>query len=1039
MKRIIIVFCLFLSLGIQAQTKLNSHWENPDTNQINRLPMRSAYFPYENLEKAKAGKMNNSERFISLDGDWKFKWVEKYKDRPVDFFRTDFDDSKWVNFKVPADWALNGYGVPIYVNQPYEFAMNNPNPPGIPGDINHTGSYRCTFTVPESWTGQQVYLHLDGIKSAGYVWINGKFAGYTEDSKLEAEFDVTAFVKPGVNQIALQIIRWSDGSYLECQDFQRLAGIERDLYIYCRPKVHLYDLYVKTPLDDHYLNGMFSMQAEVFNYTGANKEKTTVVAQIEELNGTQIYCDTLQARELKMAFGKCIVQFKGIIAHPKQWSAEIPNLYRLNVILKDEKGNVLEAISRKIGFRSVEMKDRQVLVNGKPVYFKGVNVHEHDPSTGHVISEELMLKDIHLLKQANFNAVRTSHYPHCQRWYELCDEYGIYLVDEANIESHGMYYDLGHSLGNNPAWEKAHLERISRMVIRDKNNPSVIFWSLGNEAGNGWNFMQGYNWVRGYEPSRPIQYERAIQDWNTDLYVPQYPDPSSLVRYSKSNPDRPMIMTEYAHIMGNAMGNFKEYWDAIESHPYLQGGFIWEWVDQAIYFEKDGKKVFGYSGDWGKPLNDDHNFCVKGVVMADRTPEPYYYDIKKVQQFIKTKLIDVKKGEIEVTNSWFFRDLSNFSMNWEVIEDGKIIAKGKVDDVNCSPRTSKVIDLPIPATLATDKEVFLNVSYITRADEPGIPKDYVQATEQMKLNDHNYITAASKPEGVVKYSEKDNILTVKGSGFAVTFDNKKGELTSYVVNGKTVFNQGPKPDFWRPLNDNDYGAGYNQSLKIWRDPGFALTKFNVTNDNGKTVKVEIIKSLLKGDGWYKQSFTIDGEGKMLVSNEMKAGTSKQPNMLKFGNHLLLPIDFVTMQWYGRGPLESYLDKKEGNPVGIYSNAIKNLYNPYVRPQESGNHTDVRWARLMRKDGSGVMISSNETVLNVNALPYSPSQLYAGDVREATQTHSELLVFDKNIHLDVDLIQAGVGGIDSWGAQPLLQYRLPYKDYSYTYWVIPFRK
>ena len=1039
MKKILTFLFLLLSLSIQAQTSLNSQWENPDTNQINRLPMRSAYFPYETLELAKEGKMGNSVRFISLDGDWKFKWVEKYKDRPQDFFRTDFDDSKWVNFKVPADWALNGYGVPIYVNQPYEFAMKDPTPPGIPGEINHTGSYRRTFTVPESWNGQQIYLHLDGIKSAGYVWVNGKFAGYTEDSKLEAEFDVTAFVKPGVNQIAIQIIRWSDGSYLECQDFQRLAGIERDLYIYSRPKVHLYDLYVKTPLDDNYKNGLFTMQAEVFSYSGDNKEKTSVIAQITDLNGVQVYCDTLYARELKMAYGKSIVQFKGIISNVKQWSAEIPNLYRLNVILKDEKGVVLEAISRKIGFRSVELKDRQVLINGKPVYFKGVNVHEHDPSTGHVISEETMLKDIHLLKQANFNAVRNSHYPHCQRWYELCDEYGIYMVDEANIESHGMYYDLGHSLGNNPKWEKAHLERISRMVIRDKNNPSVIFWSLGNEAGNGWNFMQGYNWVRGYDPSRPIQYERAIQDWNTDIYVPQYPGPESLIEYSKSNPDRPMIMSEYAHIMGNALGNFQEYWDAIENHPYLQGGFIWEWVDQAIYFEKDGKKVFGYSGDWGKPLNNDHNFCIKGVVMADRKPNPYYYDIKKVQQFIKTKLIDAKKGEVEVNNSWFFRDLSNFTMNWELLEDGKIVSNGKVNDLNIGPRTSSILTLPIPAKLSEDKEMLLNVTYSTKADEPGIPKDYILASEQLKLNDYHYTTPTEKSVGKLKYTENDNTLNIKGSGFTVAFDKKKGVLASYVYNGKTVFSQGPLPNFWRPLVDNDYGAGYNQKLKIWRDPGFTVTGFNVTGLDKGALKIVVEKSMLKGDAKYIQTFIIDGAGKMLVSNEMKAGETAQPILFKFGNHMTLPLDFVTMQWYGRGPGESYLDRKEGNPVGIYNNAIRNLYHPYVRPQESGNHTDVRWARLLRKDGSGVLIGANETVLNVNALPYSPSQLDAGDVREAVQTHSELLEFDKHVHLDVDLIQAGVGGIDSWGAQPLTQYRLPFKDYKYSYWVIPFKK
>ncbi|MDP4290046.1 MAG: glycoside hydrolase family 2 TIM barrel-domain containing protein, partial [Bacteroidota bacterium] len=578
-----------------------------------------------------------------------------------------------------------------------------------------------------------------------------------------------------------------------------------------------------------------------------------------------------------------------------------------------------------------------------------------------------------------------------------------------------------------------------RMVIRDKNSPSVIFWSLGNEAGNGWNFMQGYNWVRGYDPSRPIQYERAVMDWNTDIYVPQYPSPEYLESYSKSNPDRPMIMSEYAHIMGNALGNFKEYWDEIENHPYLQGGFIWEWVDQAIYFQKDGKKVFGYSGDWGTPLNNDHNFCVKGVVMADRKPNPYYYDAKKVQQFIKTKDIDARKGVVEVFNSWFFRDLSNFTMNWEVTENGKTIAKGKVDDLKIGPRSAERITLPIPANLANDKEMMLNVYYTVKADEPGIPKGYVLATEQIRLNDYQYTIPAAKGGDGLKLSENADVINVKGSGVAASFNKKEGTLASYSYNGKTIFTEGPKPDFWRPLVDNDYGAGYNKKLKIWRDPGFTVTGCTASRTGDESVKVVIEKSMLNGEAKYVQTYVIEGNGKMLVSNEMKAGATPQPVMLKFGNHMRLPVDFVTMEWYGRGPGESYNDRKEGNPVGIYSDAIRNLYHPYVRPQESGNHTDVRWAKLMRKDGSGVMIGANETLLNVNALPYSPSQLDAGDVREAVQTHSELLKFDSNIHLDVDLLQAGVGGIDSWGSPALTKYRVPYASYKYSYWVIPFRK
>jgi beta-galactosidase len=1039
MKRILIGFLLLFSWGLKAQTEPIRDWENPNVNQINRLPMRSAYFPYESEALANKEKMENSARFVSLNGDWKFKWVEKYKDRPVNFYDIDFDDSKWVNFKVPADWALHGYGVPIYVNQPYEFSMHNPTPPTIPGDINHTGSYRRTFIVPETWNGQRIYLHLDGIKSAGYVWINGKLVGYTEDSKLAAEFDVTSFVKTGVNQIAIQIIRWSDGSYLECQDFQRLAGIERDLYVYSRPKVHLNDLNIKTPLDNSYTNGLFTMQAEVFNYTGDNKGKTRVVARIADLNGIQIYCDTLQANELAMAFGKSIVQFKGVIPNVKAWSAEQPNLYRLTVILLDANKQVLEVVSRKIGFRTAEIKDRQMLINGKPVYFKGANTHEHDPANGHVISEELMIKDMELLKRANFNAVRNSHYPHCERWYELCDEYGIYVVDEANIESHGMYYNLDHTLGNNPLWEKAHLERISRMVIRDKNFPCVVFWSLGNEAGNGWNFMQGYNWIRGYDSSRPIQYERAGDEWNTDLIVPQYPDPEWMVQYSKSNPDRPLIMSEYAHIMGNSLGNFQDYWDVIESHPFLQGGFIWEWVDQAIYFEKNGKKVFGYSGDWDKPLNNDHNFCVKGVVMADRKTTPMYEEARKVQQFIKTKNVDVKNGVIEVFNSYFFRDLSNYYLTWDVTENGVVVANGKIDDLVIGPRSAKQYTLSLPSQLSTDKELMLNIRYHTKNDELGIPKETIMAYDQFLLNDFKYSTNIEPSKGGLNYTENDNAINVQGSGVDLKFDKKTGEISSYAFAGKSILMHGAQPDFWRPLVDNDYGAGYNHRNKIWRDPGLKVTATNISKLGNGNIAVFFEKSMLNSDATYKQKFIIDRSGKILVSNEMKAGKTKQPVLLKFGNHLLLPTDFKTMEWYGRGPGESYLDRKSANVVGIYKKTITDLYHPYVRPQESGNRTDIRWAKLLRKDGSGIMIGANETVLSVNALPYSPSQLDAGNVREAVQTHSELLEPDKYIHLDVDLIQAGVGGIDSWGTPALPQYQLPYKDYSYSYWIIPIKK
>lgn len=1048
---IILLTVLLFSLKIKAQ-QLPTELQTPEVVSVNRMPMRASAYAYESLDLASKRNKEKSEYFLSLNGTWKFNWVQDPRKRPMDFYKPDFDDNNWDNFKVPANWEVNGYGLPIYVNQPYEFAGrrntgNRMNPPfDIPEDNNPVGSYRKKINIPESWGNRQVFISLGAVKSAFYIWVNGKKVGYSEDSKLAAEFDITKYVKAGVNTIALQVYRWSDGSYLECQDMWRISGIERDVYLYSTPKLDVRDFKATGTLDNTYTNGLLNVDLTVENYridqrTNHSKPDSFYVAlNLVDAKGNNVWKD---ATGLQKVLGnyKANLSFKTQISNVKTWSAEIPYLYTLYVTLKDKNDKVIEVIPQRIGFRSVEIKGSDLLVNGKRVFLKGVNRHEHNATQGHTLTHEDMRKDMEMMKKLNVNAVRHSHYPPDPYWMELCDEYGLYVIDEANIESHGRYYSLETTFGNDKQWRIPHLERITRMYERDKNHTAVITWSLGNEAGNGVNFYEAYEWLKQRD-FRPVQYERAENDFNTDMIVPQYPDPNWLVRYSKGKSERPLIMSEYAHIMGNSLGNFKEYWDAIENNPKLQGGFIWEWIDQGIDTVKNGKRILAYGGDFPLegPVNEnfsDNNFCVKGVVTAYRGLTPMAIEAKKVYQFIKSNYLGNK--QLSINNSYFFRDISNMQLKWEILEDGRIIETGIVNNLEIGPRNTQTFTLPIKTVAKSGKEYLITLRYLLKTEEPFLEKGYEIATDQ-------FVYSGSAPQyqhkvasGDFKIEESAEKLTVKGKDFTVSFDLNKGLLTSYTLRGEELLLQGPKPAFYRAPTDNDIGAGLNRSSRMWRnvyDESSKLLSKKVDKLADKTLAIFFHSSLLNGDAETEQTFTVQTDGTIKVANKLIAIKGKHKLLMRVGNDLQLNKQYNVINFYGRGPGENYWDRKTASLIGLYKGKVNEQYFPYARPQESGNKADVRWVSFTNPKGKGLKFEYIDSFLNFSALPYTIEDL--DPEAEKKQYHSGELVQRDQIYVHMDLQQLGVQGMDSWGALPLEQYRIPYVNQNYSYWIKPLK-
>ncbi len=1046
-------FILFLLYSFPSFSQgLPTELMTPEIVSINRMPMRATAYAFENRELAEKRVKENSRYFLSLNGDWKFNWVQNPDDRPKDFYQPAFDDSNWKNFKVPANWELNGYGLPIYVNQPYEFTghakrYGQLNPPyDIPADNNPVGSYRKKVTIPQSWDGRQVFIHLGAVKSAFFIWVNGRKVGYSEDSKLAAEFDITQYLQPGENLVALQVYRWSDASYLEAQDMWRISGIEREVYLYSTPKTDLRDFKVESRLINHFADGELRVDVEVNSYKTDTRtyhsrpDTFSVEMELVDAQGKTVARDATPGVQTVLGQYKKPVQFNAVVPGVKAWSAELPNLYTLYLTLKDKNGQVLQVVPVRVGFRNIEINGRDFLVNGKRVFFKGVNRHEHNAQTGHVLTKENMLKDMEMMKKLNVNAVRLSHYPHDPYWMELCDEYGLYVIDEANIESHGLGYDLAISLANKKAWRNAHFERIRRMYERDKNHPSVITWSLGNEAGNGVNMYEAYDWLKKQD-SRPVQYERAEYDYNTDVICPQYPSPRGVASQANSTDGRPYIMSEYAHIMGNSLGNFKEYWDAIENTPGVQGAYVWEWIDQAFDTVKNGKRIMTYGGDYPLegPVDEnlsDNNFCIKGVVTAYRELTPMAIELKNVHQFVKSRYDGGNR--VQVSNTYFFRDISNFRLDWQLVADGRAVENGTVNDLDIPPQQSRAFTLPVKTRPAAGKEYFLNLRYRLKSPEPFLEKDYEMSHDQFAFAGQPKNAVQSSASGRITESRNGDELTISGRDFTIRFHTGSGILTSYRVKGVQYLENGPHPAFYRAPTDNDIGAGMNKSLRYWREAYTASAPAEVsTTRDGNRYVVNISKNILDGKGRTVQSFRIAPDGSILVQNHFTVAPAEGlRSVMRMGTNLEVNKQFNRIQWYGRGPWENYADRQTASLVGEYSQSLSEQYFPYGRPQESGNKTGVRWMSLTNNRGKGLRIEFTDSLLSVAALPYSLNDL--DPEAEKKQYHSGELEERDRIYMHIDLRQLGVQGIDSWGSWPLEKYWIKPGDYRYSYLIRPLK-
>jgi len=1015
------VFLFFIAFSAVA-LKAQNDWENPNVVGINKLAPSASFFPFVSELEAKKNK-EQASNYLSLNGVWKFKLVAKPADVIANFHKANFSVADWADIPVPSNWELQGYSTPIYVNQPYPFAKN---PPYIQSHDNPVGHYLRNFEIAAGWNNKEVFVHFGAVKSAFYLWVNGKKVGYSQGSKTPAEFNLTPYIRKGTNSIALQVFRWSDGSYLEDQDYWRVSGIERDVYLYATPKSRIKDIFVHANLSDDYKTGLFSLDVIT-----DHQKPVKVSAELFDSSGNRLVHLQNQLND-----GDTI-QFKSVLSNIKQWSAETPNLYSLQLKMSDLSGNALQVVEQKIGFRRVEMKGGQLLVNGKAILIKGVNRHEHDPDTGHVISKASMELDVKLMKQFNINAVRTAHYPNDPYFYELADKYGLYIVNEANIESHGMGYKRveGGTLGDNPLWEHAHMERTKAMVERDKNHPSVIAWSLGNEAGNGANFYKTYDWIKQRDPSRPRQYERAEHDWNTDMIVPQYPGPKRMENYAKSNPERPMIMSEYAHAMGNSVGNFQDYWDLIRKYPALQGGYIWDWVDQGLRkTTAEGKQIFAYGGDFGVPgTPSDGSFVLNGLLLPDRRPQPAIYEVKKAHQEVQFTAVDLSSGKIELFNEFFFKDLSDYYLSWQLMSNGEVLQSGQFKQLNLAAQQRAIFTLAYQLKASYRDEVFLNLSIKTNKALPLLAKDHEIASEQF------LIAVKRDDKAVAKVTKKLNVyqleprlgLEIQGKDFVVRFNQKTALLTGYNYQGTELIKSSPQANFWRAPNDNDYGGKWHDKRRVW--------KYASERQFKKSFQLE---TLANGNVLVKTSFTVpDVEGDLLIDYLIKPSgevvidydltIAKQQvsEIPRVGMNMELFAEFDQLSFFGRGPHENYRDRSHSAHVGLYQSSVAEQYHPYVRAQESGYKTQVRWANLLNNAGIGMEITGSPH-FGMSALHYRIGDLDSGKTREGL--HSGELVERPLVSLNVDLGQMGVGGVQSWGATALKQYFLTDKHYHYQY-------
>ena len=1020
--------CLaLLSMSSGALAQSESRWQNVNINQQNREPRRANFFAFENLEKAQSFDKKKSANYLSMEGMWKFNFVKDHNKRPANFFALKYDDSQWKDFPVPGMFELNGYGDATYKNIGYAWATQfDPNPPYISELNNYTGSYRRTFELPKNWKGKDVYFHVGSATSNLTLWVNGKYVGYSEDSKVAAEFNISKYLKPGKNLIAMQVMRWCDGSYFEDQDFWRFTGIAREVYLYARPKLHAADIRLNAALENNYQDG-------VLNYKVSLKGgKTDVAITLCDKDGKQI----------AQATGA-----QGVIKVPKvnAWTAETPYLYKAYITLKNKQG-AAEVIPQKVGFRNVEIKNAQLLVNGQPVLVKGADRHEMDPDGGYVVSLERMIQDIKIMKQLNINAVRTSHYPCDPRWYDLCDEYGIYITAEANLESHGMGYEE-KSLAKFPEYIVPHIERNEGNVKPLINHPSVIVWSLGNECGYGVNFEKAYDWVKACDKTRPAQYERGGYDSKTDIYCPMYIGYEESESYCKSNGTKPYIQCEYAHAMGNSEGGFKEYWDLIRKYPKYQGGYIWDFVDQGLRDKSPitGKEIFTYGGDYGRYPGSDYNFNCNGIIAPNRRLNPHAYEIQYVLQNVWIKDFDAENGSFNVYNENFFKNIDDLSLTATLFANGvKLTTVAIPDTKGIAPQATKLVKSEAlksaiekaEAEHATE-EITINFAFASDGSQPLVDKGQVMARQQIVLNGYEFdkVDAPANTGSKIEVEETNSYVKVSAERMSVTIGKKTGMIDYLDVDGEPMlkFRESMTPEFWRAPTDNDYGASLQKKMRVWKNPQMNLKSFDKSESKDSVVltanfEMPEVKAELM------LRYRINAAGEVAVTEKMTTDKeAKVADLFRYGMQLQMPASFSKLEYYGRGPEENYIDRHSSSFIGKYEANVKDEYYPYVRPQESGNHTDIRYFSIFNPTTGKGITFEGYAPMECSAIPYLVEDLDAGIEKEhAWGQHSGDLVEKGLVQLHIQQRQFGLGCIDSWGSSPMEKYRMHYQDRCFSF-------
>ncbi|MDR2949832.1 MAG: DUF4981 domain-containing protein [Prevotella sp.] len=1126
LRKITLSLLLFSSVIINAQEAL-PYWKDVSVVAVNKEAPRTTFMSYDNVKDASQSiassysDYSNSKYYYLLNGTWKFYFVDGYKNLPSDITDTNKSLSGWTDIKVPGNWELQGHGEAFYVNQPYEFATYNPTPPLLPEE-NPVGVYRRDIDIPADWMSRDIYLHLAGAKSGVYVYVNGKEVGYSEDSKDPAEFLINPYLTAGKNVLTLKIFRWSTGSWLECQDFLRVSGIERDVFIWSQPKTAIKDFRVVSTLDDTYKNGIFKLGIDLKNANSTDKN-ITVKYDLVDSKGNTI---TSNSKDLIVKGNDVITaNFDYLIKDVATWTSERPNLYKLIMSVMDN-GKVIEVVPFKVGFRKIEIKNSEYIVNkkplrlfyvnGQPIKLKGTNIHE-TVEDGHYITPEQMHRNFELMKLNNINSVRLSHYPQDRKFYEMCDEYGIYVYDEANIESHGMYYTIyqddmrkgavGHidgrkrgTLGHNPDFLESHLSRIRNMFERNKNYASLTIWSLGNEAGNGFNFYNAYTLIKELDKdlmARPVNYERALEEWNTDMVVPQYPSARSFEYYGKNGrrteqaDNRPYVPSEYSHAMGNSTGNLYDQWQQVYKYPNLQGGYIWEWIDHAVKVkDKDGRYFWAYGGDFGKDQASDGNFVADGIVNPDQSPHPAMAEVKYTHQNVGFEAEDLSKGQIRVKNRFYFSNLSKYTVKYKILENGVSI-KEAILPLHITPQDSAIVTIPVSQLKAKPgKEYFVNFEVITKEQEPLIPVGHLIAYDQFELpvkGEKQTYKNTSGPK--LSVSESGNTLSVSSSKVNFVFDKQNGIVTSYKVDGTEYFSEGfgIQPNFWRGPTDNDYGNGAPKRLQVWKQSSkdFKISKATAVM-NGDIALLSVVYKLAAGNDYIvdyriypsgivnaavrftsttakenKAELTAEAkEATQADSNEKQAREAAMLEVPRIGVRFRLPAEMNNVQYLGRGPEENYLDRHKGTLVGLFKTTAEDMYYPYVRPQENGHHTDTRWVSLNTANGKGLLIEAKSTI-GFNALRnsvedfdcqesdadyqwrnMSPDEIANKNPEEAKnvlrkQTHEYDITPRNFVEVCVDMKQYGVAGYNSWGARPEPEYSIPAnKEYNWGFTLIP---